>query len=53
MASLAAVVARDKPITIIIGPTTIGGKTLLTQSEPTFAMTKATITYTRPAAIAP
>ena len=52
MASLAAVVARDSPITIMIGPT-IGGKTLFTQSDPTFAITKATITYTNPAAIAP
>mgnify|MGYP007103139217 CR=1 FL=1 len=44
MASFAAVVASDKPITIMIGPTTIGGKTLLTQPEPTLAMIKATIT---------
>ena len=53
MASLAAVVARDSPITIMIGPTTIGGKTLFTQLDPIFAITKATITYTNPAAIAP
>ncbi len=53
MASFAAVVARDSPITIMIGPTTIGGKTLFTQLDQTFAITKATITYTNPAAIAP
>ena len=41
------------PITIIIGPTTTGGKNDFILSTPNFKITKDIITYTRPADIIP
>ena len=43
MASLIAVGASDNPMTITIGPTTIGGKTLSIQPLPANFTIKATI----------
>ena len=53
VASFAAVPASDNPITMMIGPTTIGGKILSIQSEPILLTISDTIRYTHPTAIVP
>ena len=45
--------ARPRPIAIMIGPVTTGGKSFITFDTPTNLITKASIKYKRPAKTTP